>query len=435
MLNAVFQDREIFLFALLAISLACGILTYWVTRKHELPSYAIAAFIFCLAIAIGVTVFIPGGGGASHVCTVNKDIGEPFRTEQGLLNAAMCVPLGLFSVLAFRRIPPIIACGVMAPAVVELSQATIPWISRNCDSSDAQMNTIGVFLGAGMGYAVLKMQGSEIAPWNHGAKPLIVTSICALTVCTFVWNLAITPIAVDSTSLQIAGGGEKDAARAALNEAFNDRYSPVNVQVQPGYEGGSETLLIALPDGSATLSWPDKANFNVSLESSSVPGPGSFPVVDTAGDPKDSDDAYVIAQRYANEHYEWALKGSDYESYPVGDGAEFGWLVSWRKVEGGVLMPMRLDVQINRAGRVSQLNVQRGPLSVPLPPRRVNRDQAESIVKETLPKGSGAKIEAGRLAAVQKNGEWRAQWAVSITVDESDPYEVYVDAETGNVSP
>ncbi|MGZ2359947.1 VanZ family protein [Streptomyces sp. 372A] len=434
MLSAVFRDREIFLFSLIFISLSCGVFAYWLARKREVPSSAAAAFAFCLSMAVGVTVFLPGGGGASHICVINRDILEPFKTEQGILNAAMCVPLGIFSALTFRCFLPVAVYGILAPVIVEFSQVTIPWISRNCDSSDAQMNIIGMLLGASLGYAVLKIQGSKIEPWRNGAKPLAISGGVILTVCAIVWNLVITPIAVDSTSLQIAGGSEERAARTALTEAFGNRFSPVNVQVQPGYNGGPATLLIALPDGSATLSWPDKENFNASLESSSVPGPGSFPVGGTADKPKNADDAYAIARRYARSHYQWALEASDHESYPVGDGAEFGWLVSWRNIEDGVLMPMRLDVQINRVGRVSQLNVQHGPSSVPLPPRRVNGDQAESLVSATLPKNSGAKVKASRLAAVKSNGEWRAQWAVSITIDQSDPYEVYVDAETGKVS-
>ncbi|MEV8451643.1 VanZ family protein [Streptomyces sp. NPDC052095] len=435
MLNAVFHDQEFFLASLIAISLICGLSAHRLTRGRDSPSWAVAAFVFFLVTALGVTLFLPGGGTASGTCTVNRDFTEPFKTEQGILNAAMCVPLGLSSILAVRRVLPVVVYGVLAPVIVELAQATLPWISRTCDSSDAEMNVIGVLLGAGLGCALLKLRGSRIEPWRRGAKRTAVVGVGALTVCACVWNFAITPLAVDATSLRFANAREKDAARAALKEAFGDRYSPVNVQVQPGYDGGPETLLIALTHSSASLSWPDRANFSVELEAFRAPNPDSFPVDGASGDPENADAAYAIAHRYAISHYGWALKGTDHESTPVGDGAESGWLVSWRNIEDGVVMPRRLDVQIDRAGRVSRLNVQRGPLSVALPPRRVDRARAESIVTGTFPKGSRAEVEAGRLTAVMEKGEWRARWGVTVAFDASDTSEMYVDAETGEVSP
>ncbi|MGW3087270.1 VanZ family protein [Streptomyces sp. NPDC001108] len=435
MLKAVFHHQEPFLAFLIAISLISGLSAHRLTRSRDSRSWAVAAFVLFLVMALGVTVFLPGGGVASGTCTVNRDFTEPFKTEQGLLNAAMCVPLGFSSILAFRRLLPVVVYGVLTPVIVELTQATIPWIGRTCDSSDAEMNVIGALLGAGLGCALLKLRGSSIEPWRQGAKRTAVAGIGTLTVCACIWNFAITPIAVDATSLRFANAREKDAARAALKEAFGDRYSPVNVQVQPGYDGGPETLLITLPHSSASLSWPDRANFSVELEAFRAPNPDSFPVDGASGNPEKADAAYAIAHRYAIAHYGWILKGIDHESTPVGDGAESGWLISWRNIEDGVVMPRRLDVQIDRAGRVSRLNVQRGPLSVALPPRRVDRAQAESIVTDTFLKDSKAEVEAGRLIAVMEKGEWRARWTVSVAFDASDVSEMYVDAETGEVGP
>ncbi|MGW2843755.1 VanZ family protein [Streptomyces sp. NPDC001274] len=435
MLKAVFHNQEPFLAFLIAISLISGFSAHRLTRSRDSRSWAVAAFVLFMVMALGVTVFLPGGGAASGTCTVNRDFTEPFKTEQGLLNAAMCVPLGLSSILAFRRLLPVVVYGVLTPVVVELAQATLPWIGRTCDSSDAEMNVIGVLLGAGLGCALLGLRGSRIDPWRQGVKRTAVIGVGTLTICACVWNFAITPIAVDATSLRFANAREKEAARAALKEAFDDRYSPVNVQVQPGYDGGPETLLIALPHSSATLSWPDRANFSVEWEALLTPNPNSFPVDGASGNPENADAAYAIAHRYASSHYAWALEGTGHELSPVGDGAESGWLVSWRNIEDGVVMPRRLDVQIDRAGRVSRLNVQRGPLSVALPPRRVDRARAESLVTATFPKGSTAEVEAGRLIAVEEKGEWRARWTVSVTFDASDVSEMYVDAETGEVGP
>lgn len=248
-------------------------------------------------------------------------------------------------------------------------------------------------------------------------------------VCAVVWKLWITPLALDSTSLQIAGGDEKAQARQVLAAAFDDHFDIANVQLRSGQNGGSDTLLIALETGFAELSWPDKEQLMVSLESSSRPGPGSFPVTGAPSVPKNADDALRTAKTYARVRFPWGLEGSHVKSFPVGDKAEFGWMVSWRSRVDGVLMPMRLDVQINRAGRVSQLLTRRSEEPVTLPPRRVDEKQAVAAASKY---SQGAKTGPGNLLAIRREGEWRAQWAVPVHAGD-DVYPVYIDAETGKV--
>ncbi|MFD3657702.1 hypothetical protein [Streptomyces sp. NPDC058620] len=244
-----------------------------------------------------------------------------------------------------------------------------------------------------------------------------------------VWKIWITPLALDSTSLQIAGGDEKAQAQQVLAAAFDDHFEIANVQLQSGQNGGSDMLLIALETGFAELSWPDKEQLTVSLENSSKPGPSSFPVTDSASPPSNADAALQIAERYAKERFPWGLEKSHVKSFPVGDKAEFGWMVSWRSRIDGVLMPMRLDVQINRAGHVSQLLTRHTEGAVILPPRRVSEGQATKAASEY---SRGAKTGEGNLLAVRREGEWRAQWVIPVSAGD-DVYPVYVDAETGEV--
>ncbi|MGC5343517.1 VanZ family protein [Streptomyces sp. DT171] len=431
MLRAVFNGHETFLMLAVLASLALAIAAFFFIRKIGAPAWSGALFFGCLALAFSVTLFFPGGGGGKGQCIVNRNLGEPFATEQGLLNLAMFIPIGLFGIFLFRRLVPLLAGAFLVPVVVELVQGVVPGVSRNCDSSDVQMNFIGAVIGVVAGWLILRAGRRSLVPANQGIKQILFVAGGTLLACGVVWKMCITPVAVDSTSLQIAGSKEETAARKAMTEAFGDRYDVVNVQVQPGYRDGPATLLIALKDGSATLSWPDPSHFNASLESSSAPGTGSYPVSSDHDQPNNKNDAFLIAKQYAAEKYPWALPNSTYQVSPVGEKAEFGWLVSWRHVVDGVLMPMRLDVQINRAGRVSQLNVQKGESKVTVPPKRITADQAEDLVRKTMSDSSGVTIKATRLVAEQRKGQWRALWVVNVIMSENDSYGVYVDAESG----
>ncbi|MGW2184167.1 VanZ family protein [Streptomyces sp. NPDC001732] len=85
---------------------------------------------------LGVTFM--GSGPASGQCVINHDLAEPFRTTQGLWNLAMTVPLGLFALMALRRILPA-AVGVVAlPLAIEFTQAAANGLGRVCDSADAE---------------------------------------------------------------------------------------------------------------------------------------------------------------------------------------------------------------------------------------------------------------------------------------------------------
>ncbi|MFH8517040.1 WD40 repeat domain-containing protein [Streptomyces gelaticus] len=216
----------------------------------------------------------------------------------------------------------------------------------------------------------------ELLTAQAALKPMAVIFGTGFLVCAVVWKMWITLLAVDSTSLQIAGGDGKAQARQVLAAAFDDHFDIANVQLQSGQNGASDMFLITLETGSAELCWPDKYQRTVSLESSSKPGPGNFPVRGVSSAPENSDDALRTAEGYAKERFPWGLEGSHVKSFPVGDKAEFGRMVSWRSRIDGVLMPMRLDVQINRAGRVSQLLTRHAEGPVALPPRRVDEKQA-----------------------------------------------------------
>ncbi len=349
------------------------------------------------------------------------------------MNLAMFLPVGLFGILAIRRLVPVIAGGVLLSLVTETIQATAAWVGRNCDSSDVQMNSLGALTGALLGWAILLLGKKSLAPWRDGLKVTAVVGGSLLLVTGTVWKLWITPLAVDATSLQIASSNEQRAAESALREAFGDRYRIAKVQLQPGTHGASDMLLITLDEGFAELSWPDQEQLMVSLESTSEPGPSSFPVKGSTAAPKDADGALAIATRYAKERFPWGLRGSEPTVHPVGDDAAFGWMVNWRSQADGVLMPMRLDIQVNRSGRISQLLTRKVDSPIQLPDRRVPEERAAAAAQKLYASAPQVQVGRGNLLAVRRGAEWRVQWLIPVTVAEDEVYPVYVDAESGRV--
>ncbi|MFC9083256.1 hypothetical protein ACFTY7_41000 [Streptomyces sp. NPDC057062] len=72
------------------------------------------------------------------------------------------------------------------------------------------------------------------------------------------------------------------------------------------------------------------------------------------------------------------------ETSPVGAKAELGWITSWRWTYNDVLMPRMLDVQVDRAGHVSQIDVTLGPTRVKLPEAKLDARHAEKEVNKAV---------------------------------------------------
>ncbi|WP_079159701.1 VanZ family protein [Streptomyces griseus] len=429
MLQAVFNGRgEFVLIALVAVLIATCF-GYFAAKRFLNRPWAYAGLLAALMAELMLTIFFPSQGHVSGQCVLNRNYSEPFATEQGLLNVAMFLPIGLFGVLAVRRVFPVFLGGVLLSVVTELGQALAPWVGRSCDSGDVLTNTLGAGIGALAGWALVRTTRGELLPLRTAAKSTGVIFATGFVACAVVWGAWITPLAVDSTSLQIAGGDEKSHAQRVLAEAFDDHFNIANVQLQPGQNDAPDVLLITTQTGFAELSWPDKEQLTVNLEDPSQPGPDSFPVTGVGVAPKTADEALQIATKYAKERFPWGLAGSYVKSFPVGEDAEVGWVVSWRSRIDGVLMPMRLDVEINRAGRVSALLARHAEDVVSLPPRRVSEKQAAAAASASA---GGSKAEVGDLLAIRREGEWRAQWVIPVSAG-TDVYHVYVDAETGQV--
>ncbi|MGW1593014.1 VanZ family protein [Streptomyces sp. NPDC002343] len=429
MFTAVFQHHHGYLAACALVALALGGSTWLLARRLGKPHGVWCGLLVAtLTGVLGVTFM--GGGSASGQCVINHDLAEPFHTTQGLWNAAMTVPLGLFALLAIRRPLPVLVGVLALPAAIEFTQASVDGLGRVCDSSDAEMNVLGGLVGLVIATAILASGRS--VNWQGGVKAALVTAVAALLLGTGVAEPTLTFTNIDGTGLSTANSSQRRAVEQAVQQAFGDRYAVGHVYEQPCVGLPCTNIIFTLlsrdkdhPQAFAngSLSWPDKKHLNVLLEDSNQSAVMGYPV-EGAKQPANEHDAFQIAQSYTNGRYPWAKNAVVHRTFPVGERAELGWMTNWRWLDNNVLMPRMLDVQVDKTGQVSQVDVTLGPTHVHLEKTRLDAQHAESAVKETLrvqaeARGrdtpNGLKVKAFTLKAVERDGAWRPEWLVGVS--------------------
>ncbi|MGW0508888.1 VanZ family protein [Streptomyces olivaceoviridis] len=429
MFTAVFKDHYGYLAACTLVSLMLGGSVWFVACRLRKPHGLWWGWLVAtLTGVLGVTFM--GGGPASGQCVLNHDFAEPFHTTQGLWNLAMTVPLGLFSLLAVRRPLPALVGLVTLPLAIEFTQATVDGLGRVCDSSDAEMNILGGILGFTVAMGMLA--SSRSLNWRGGAKASFTVAVAVLLLGTGVARPMLAFTNIDGTGLSAADSPQKQAVAQAVRQAFGNRYALGRTYEQPCVGLPCKNIVFTLlsrdknyPDASAngSLSWPDKKHLNVLLEDSDRSRIMGYPVAGFS-EPTNAQEAFRVAQSYIRERYPWAEGASVHRTFPIGAKAELGWMTNWRWLDKNVLMPRMLDVQVDRAGQVSQVDVTLGPTHVKLTPAKVNAQHAEAAVKEAMAAQAkahgrgvptGLDVKAFTLKAVSRGGAWRTEWLVSVT--------------------
>ncbi|MFJ7497974.1 VanZ family protein [Streptomyces sp. NPDC097727] len=411
--------------------------------------------MFTVTGVLGVTFM--GAGSASGVCVLNHQFAEPFRTTQGLWNLAMMVPVGALALLAVRRPLPARVGVVVLPLAIEFTQATIDGLGRVCDSSDAEMNIIGGLAGLAIAVTVLTVRTSLL--WQGGMKGALIASLALLLLGSGVARPMLDFTNVDGSGLSAAGTDQRHAVEAAVKEAFGDRYRIGQLYEQPCLDTSCKNIIFNLHIrekgqselfGNGSLSWPDKKHLNVLLEDSDRPTDMGYPVKGVKA-PTTDREAHEIAQTYVRQQYPWAKSATVQETDPVGEKASLGWMTNWRWTHNDVLMPRMLDVQIDKVGRVSQIDVTLGPTRADLPKVKLDARQAEKAANDAVAAqlrangstGAEFQTKAVTVKADDLDGSWKPYWLVNVTsphagqTDDAQapaPVETYrVNALTGQV--
>ncbi|MFI1742577.1 VanZ family protein [Streptomyces sioyaensis] len=430
MLEAVFKGHTAFTLAAITICLIFFIAVFLTSKKRTDRPLSLALWCTSMLSVILLTLWTTGGSQGSGTCVVNLKLLEPFGTEQGILNCLMFAPVGFMGVLVIRKVFPAFACGVALSAVIETMQGALPAIGRACDTSDFISNSAGSMLGALIAFLLMRFRPSDLAPWRlRGLRATITCVSFALTIGA-IWVTSIQPHSVKATeAVGSAASDQRNAVAKAVHEAFGEHYAVGNVQFSSSPDSDRGTVMASLPVGFVQINWPEGNEITASLDMSDSGKPSGFPVPGAPAHVENSMQAKRAATTYVEAHFPWAIRDSKIEISPVGDKAALGWLISWRRYHDAVLMPMRLDVQIDRRGHVSQLTT-RKLSDVAIPPTHISKRKALQLAKGSVP--GSQKVEVGELLAVQNGSKWHAVWRLMVTCKESSVI-VHINASSGAV--
>lgn len=431
MLTDIFHDQLVFIALTSAAVLLTAAACFVLARRARTRPWSWAGLGAAVTAVLALTLFLPGDGvmSDSGQCVINPDLAEPFTTEQGRLNLAFFVPVGLFGVLAVRRLLPVVAGGIGLSLSIELVQTLTPGIVRACDSSDLQMNGLGAVIGALAAWGALRAARRELPSAAAAAKPTTLAAGGALVVTAAVWAAFITPTSVYATTMRVAGEKEREAAEDAVTRAFGDRYTLDDVQVASGSGGAPSSLWITTSGGGAELSWPDASRFTAQPSS-------GFPVEGVTAPPADEQEAIGVARRYAEPRYPW-IRGAEARADAVGGNADQGWKVSLRHLgDGGIVLPSRVDVHISAAGHIAQLLVLDMEEPDDLPEPTVDRERAAAVALQRhglSEERDGVRVRECELHAMDRDGGWAVEWVCAMDFDDPMIMEepVFVDALTG----
>ena len=102
-------------------------------------------------------------------CEVAWSIPTVARVELAA-NVVLFVPPALLAVAATRRPLRVLIAGSGLSAAIEVIQALVPGLGRACSTSDWLSNTIGVVIGAFLGWLALLLARRRSAPADGSAR-------------------------------------------------------------------------------------------------------------------------------------------------------------------------------------------------------------------------------------------------------------------------
>ncbi|MER6051099.1 VanZ family protein [Streptomyces sp. NPDC001793] len=430
MLEAVFKGHLAFIVIAIAISIGFGLAVYFASRNKTDRPWYLALWCASIVSVLCLTLWSTGGTQGSGTCVINLNVFEPFGTEQGILNCLMFVPMGFLGALVTRRIILGAASGVLVSAAIETTQGAIPAIGRACDTSDFVSNSTGGILGALLAFVLVRAARGRLAPWRPKASRMAITYVSFAALIGVVWGTSIQPRTVAATeAMASAGSDQRKVITEVVHQAFGDHYAIGDVKFASSDDSTSGTIMAILPVGYVQVNWPGRNEITASLDMSTNGKPSGFPVPGAPSEITSSAQAKEVAIAYAEHHFPWGIPKSDVKVSAVGEKAALGWMVSWRRYRNDVLMPMRLDVQIDRTGRVSQLSTREAP-DVAVPAVRIDKQKATQLALKAVP--GCEKAEVGELLAVRKGAGWHAVWRILVTCKRSSVI-IHINAGSGVV--
>jgi hypothetical protein len=434
LIEAVFQGHLLFLAVAVSVTVAAGVVVYFRTVGRMGRQQAAFCGLWASSTVGPATLTSWSGSGVmTYECTVNADVLVPFTSTQGQLNVLLFAPFGLFAALATRKFLLAVAAGMLFTATVETAQATIPFISRLCDTDDLVTNTVGVLAGAVIGKLISRrLRGSETVT-RAAIRRVAIAGVPILALVVVAWVAVIDPTrAIQPSSVPAASAAQERALTDALKKAFGAAPSAEKVLY---FDNGDGTAVVTTPltGGYAEITWPDREQFTAHFTPSYYgEGVHAYKIPDVSRRATSADDAKDIAARYAASYAPWAIPGSRVSVRPIDETANIGWMVEWRRWRDGVLMPMRLSIAIEPSGRMIDL-ISRHIDDPRLPEPRIGDKRAWRTFEDhfKLKAGEGDRAEPIYLAE-RRDGQWRIHWRLSVR-EGSTLMSAVIDATDGSI--
>ncbi|MYV99925.1 hypothetical protein GT354_16860, partial [Streptomyces sp. SID3343] len=294
------------------------------------------------------------------------------------MNAAMYVPITLFAGLLFRNLLTVALGATLLSAATEVVQALVG-LGRACDSDDFVANTGGAVAGtclAALAVTILRQRASasdrDPHPHPHHRSPRRVLGmpvplfavVTGFVVVTLVWAGWVDRALRGVDGTFPVSSRQRAAAERITHDLLGPDTRIDNVQYVKDGTGGPDLLWVSTQDNSLQITWPQGqvASLSDNKPIQPVPPDKRLPPAEAANRAVD----------YMRRNFPWAANATPAVT-PA--GAEGDQQVSWSSTVDGVLMPMRLAIVVDAAGRVATLTARNIP-NPPLPPVSVSEAAA-----------------------------------------------------------
>jgi hypothetical protein len=244
------------LFVAVVSASVLGVVAFVLRRRSDRP-WVYAAWAATTTAALFLTLWVRPVGTRVVMCTVSKDVWEPFGTAQGWMNVALFLPIGFFGVRAARRPMPPLLLSVLLACGIETIQAVLPVIGRYCDTRDLTTNVAGGAVGVGLGVLSLRVAGSRLSPWPTRRRWLPVATRAGFAAVACLLTTAVDVRVVDHAEPNRQASAEQRAAIGReVRQALGGDFKVVRVldNTPCGVDGVNESVWADLePSGTVSM--------------------------------------------------------------------------------------------------------------------------------------------------------------------------------------
>ncbi|MFE7540161.1 VanZ family protein [Streptomyces platensis] len=408
--------------AVLVIAVLLGVPTAMLAKARG-QSVSLA-LLFAVALAGVLTVtLMPGGGGSGQagICDVGLPDGAFLASESARLNVLLFVPVSCFAVLLFRR-PVMTLAGILAlTGGIEWVQSWTD-MGRACSYDDIKANSLGGILGVVLGIAVV---------WVHKRRPPFsrkdfVRGACAgalgALLFTASFAIAVKPMHGEEQTQRLrARATDMLEQDAWMERTVAELYGKEARAIQSSSEklkDGHWRLTVETSRGTVAALWPERKLERLTPKMGES-GTGSLLVAERR----------AAGERFAKKWFPSEVAGAKATATAL-HGRQGPFVLTYRRYVKGVMMPMRLDLSVSSAGRVTSMAA-RSAQDPKLPEVTVTKAAA----KKQAERGAGNSVaNPVKLLAQRVDHAWRPVWMVALAPGPQQRADstVFIDAVTGD---